>query len=385
VACVDVETLPGPAPDAGPATPNDESRQADAGVSSDGGGGGGGGGGSSALPDGFVVPTACERGSDCGEESFCVDPIMLFSEGEIEVLEDEGHIPKDSWVCTGPEFEPCYADGDCELGSFCAPGAELYYGLAWDYLVQGGFPEDGGSCFSYASYAVTAADLACIETGVDGCEEREGCALGSACTTAWVDDDPAPDPYAEDAPHGLSAEEECPGYFMPICLEELTEAPCVDDAECGEGSTCDAEGLCQFIDGWCADDEWCLPGFVCAANNECELDPDGGCATDADCAEGEACYETEVCFDEDGADCITTALCESLDDVIDLVECANDEDCTVAGEECMKWDELLTPDELQQAEQAGQPYDVTKGLCLDPAFLAGPDAAPSDEGSPQDP
>lgn len=301
----------------------------------------------------------CERHDECPAGTFCAVAEKILTDEEIAGLAESSGYPAGSGICWLVPMEStlCASDEDCPASSVCAPGAELYYGAAWDEIVELGYPADGGQCVPLVEPdELDAQTKACLDAGLAACTSTPGCWPQDRCATIY--------PGEEDP--GWPAE--CPGFGFQACLPGAappSSAQCEVDADCWDRALC--------VDGWC------------------EPDPAYACADDGDCGDGEACYlqmqvhcsRVDDVFEE--SDGTITSTYEIVGDCHDLtwahqcavawesdpdepvqqgLRCHEDQECIAqGGMACIRWSEVpLTPEQQATLEENGA--DPDGGFCI---------------------
>jgi len=190
--------------------------------------------------------------------------------------------------------------------------------------------EDGDACASDADCADGyVCDSADTETCIPACEFGSDCGEGEVCLVNGHCVRPADGPGTP-----CFFDSDCNGN--ELCSDEtnLCVPACVEDADCGEGQTCQADGHCADIEqGACVRDDDCPEGEVCrdlqfcvpyecSVNDDCRLPSfycreDGLCSPylctwDSDCLRHEfclnrSCYANPATYVEGGA-----ANCQGL-------------------------------------------------------------------------
>lgn len=274
-------------------------------------------------------PELCTTPADCRADAFCARPDLVLTPAQLAQLRDAGELHEGDRICAIPGDGLCSSGDDCADGAVCAPGAQLYYGAAWERMTEAGFPVDGGQCRTRPVPA--AEDRACAALGLDGCSAADGCTLGSVCDVIADPEDPAP-----------TDGDTCAGYAVATCVAGTEPAP----------ST-----------GWACSEAWeCGERLLCV-EGACALDPAFDCQSQA-CADGEVCTEVSYCSecDDNGEHC--SACLQGQQCVPESVqqECFEDSECVASGlTTCVPWAEILSPEDLARADELGINPDA--GVC----------------------
>lgn len=208
----------------------------------------------------------CKTDDDCADDLLC-----MFGQAA-----DEGECVEQ------PEEGQCYKDADCAEGT--CENVIVCGCTTCDYK------SEPGTCATESD----PADACCKEdddcTGALVCLQVDGkgaCNLAAGEGKCWTDDDCE----AEQECVGAAPRCECgvpcgAGHNPGDCAAKFVN-PCSKDADCGEGASCMAGGVCT-------DD--CLPGDAsCCDHNTC-VDQINECTAHDQCADG-LCVQGSLCYD----------------------------------------------------------------------------------------
>jgi hypothetical protein len=115
------------------------------------------------------------------------------------------------------------------------------------------------------------------------------------------------------------------------CVENVCQPPCIRATDCGDGYSCDAEGLCHLATGQpgdsCTSEVECAPGLSCQIDGTLDADgrllascatqntgrPAGSqCASDGDCRNGTCALGHCVDLCNENRDCAAGQACMSV-------------------------------------------------------------------------
>ena len=278
-------------------------------------------------------PAGCTNNDDCEPGEVCVqDPDVCLPStcgcdeelGEWICTDDCGGgvcvLDEDEPGCEGPNPAGCTSDSQCDEGEVCVqdPDVCLPSICACD--------EDSGAwmctadCMGGVCIPEEGEDPICDGPNPAGCQENADCDDGEVC----IDD---PDVCI---PSVCGCNEETGSWMCTadcgggICV---TDVPCMDHSECGDGEfcakrdgDCNGEGLCRTMPEACLD----VYDPVCGCNqvtysNSCYANADGAnvdyrgpcLGAGNTCFENAACDEGEFCSKPDG-DCEGAGECRRL-------------------------------------------------------------------------
>ena len=330
------------------------------------------------------TPVVCEADTLCRQ--WHCDP----GAGCVAEDADSGTSCSDGFPCS--DWDVCDGNGQCQSRN-CDDGipctvdscdtSDSPARCVNDPLPLNNTPcDDGDECTTWdICKAGRCSGLSCVqscdeqgctsELDPSGCIESE-CIPGTGCVfheSPTANDCPAPCPYDE----------------LPLewrCVERgSVGAPCVEDANCGEGLHCDvSQGFCAaagVAGAPCLSDDHCDTSCHCDVSTErCVGDAQegGACTTNTDCAASFYCDESQspfVCVvrGDSGATCLDDAQC-AVTHWCELVthQCVLDR---VGGENCAGDDACQGPLVCLPPENVcGAPRSGAGGACAGPSHCA---------------